>query len=47
MLKPLMRGGKLVRDLPSPTEVREKVIKRLKELAGVEEFQPEPKFLVP
>ncbi|MCS7132539.1 MAG: nicotinate phosphoribosyltransferase [Aigarchaeota archaeon] len=47
LLKPLMRGGKLVRDLPSPTEVRERVIKRLKELAGVEEFQPEPKFLVP
>lgn len=46
LLKPLIRGGKLVRDPPTPLEIRERVIKRLEELAAVEEFRLEPRFLV-
>ncbi|RLF99857.1 MAG: nicotinate phosphoribosyltransferase [Candidatus Wolframiiraptor sp.] len=47
LLKPLIRGGKLVRDIPTPLEVRERVIKRLRGLTAIEEFQPEPRFLIP
>lgn len=47
LLKPLILRGKLAREPPTPIEIRERVIRRLKELAALGEFQPEPKFLVP
>jgi len=47
LLKPLIRDGEIVRDLLKPLEVRERVMRRLKQISEVEEFPAEPKFLVP
>jgi nicotinate phosphoribosyltransferase len=32
MLKPLLRNGKIVADLPEPTEIRERVLAQLQKL---------------
>jgi len=47
LLKPLIKDGEIVRRLPSPVEVRERVKQRLKEISSIEEFPREPLFLIP
>jgi len=47
LLKPLIKDGEIVRRLPSPVEVRERVKQRLKEISSSEEFPREPLFLIP
>ncbi|MEN2974593.1 MAG: nicotinate phosphoribosyltransferase [Candidatus Caldarchaeales archaeon] len=42
LLKPLIIDGKLVREVKPYTEVREKVIERLKKISSQKEFDPEP-----
>ena len=47
LLTPLIKNGEIVRDLPKPVEIREKVLQRLKKLSEVKEFPREPVLLVP
>jgi nicotinate phosphoribosyltransferase len=45
LLKPLIKQGKIVADLPTVREIREKVILQLKALSKLPTFEPEPVFL--
>ncbi len=47
LLTPLIKNGKMVRELLKPVEIREKVLQRLKKLSEVKEFPREPLLLVP
>ncbi len=45
LLKPLIKRGKIVAELPTAREIREKVISQLKTIAKLPTFEPEPTFL--
>jgi nicotinate phosphoribosyltransferase len=47
LLKPLVKGGRIVRERMKPIEIREKVLKRLEQIMKIEEFRKEPFFYVP
>jgi len=47
LLTPLIKDGEIVRGLPKPVEIRDRVIQRLKRLSEVREFSREPMLLVP
>jgi nicotinate phosphoribosyltransferase len=47
LLKPLIKGGRIVRKRMKPIEVRERVLKRLEQLAKAEEFRREPLLHAP
>ncbi len=46
LLTPLIQNGKLVRRMPSPDEIRERVLNQLKHISELEEFNPEPITLI-
>lgn len=47
LLKPLIKNGRIVRERMKPVEIRERVLKRLEQLAGVEKFSKEPLLYIP
>ncbi|MEM1666256.1 MAG: nicotinate phosphoribosyltransferase [Nitrososphaerota archaeon] len=45
LLKPLMIQGRLVREIPSAKELRNKVLEQLKKISTIKDFRSEPYFL--
>lgn len=45
LLKPLMLQGRLVREIPSAKELRNRVLEQLKKISTIKDFRSEPYFL--